>query len=179
VLGHLPQMNVSANFQLIGTHAAEFANAREDAAAGFRDFFVADAGDSFFVLGGAALGKNKVRMRIDEPGENDASAEIEFLGATRLAKAFDVFARSHGVNFALANQERAVADDFEITQFAAASRSGPAQGEKLRAASDEQVGHDAGDEFSVLARELPLRSAVSWSEGECGLLFRAGSVRVL
>jgi hypothetical protein len=31
----------------------------------------------------------------------------------------------------------------------------------------------------VLARELPLRSAVSWSEGECGLLFRAGSVRVL
>jgi hypothetical protein len=70
-------------------------------------------------------------VRINEPGKNDASAEIKFLGATRLAKAFDVFARSHGVNFALANQESAVADDFEIAQFAAASRSGPAQGEKL------------------------------------------------
>jgi hypothetical protein len=131
MLGHLPQKNVSADFQLIGAHAAEFANTREDAAARFRNFFVADASDSFFVLGGATLGKNQVRMRIDESGENDASAEIEFLGATRLAKAFDVFARSHGVNFALANQERAIADDFKIAQFAAASRSGPAQGEKL------------------------------------------------
>ena len=131
MLGHLPQKNVSADFQLIGAHAAEFANTREDAAARFRNFFVANASDSFFVLGGATLGKNQVRMRIDESGENDASAEIEFLGATRLAQAFDVFARSDGVNFALANQERAIADNFEIAQFAAASRSGPAQGEKL------------------------------------------------
>jgi hypothetical protein len=72
-----------------------------------------------------------MRVRINEAGENDASAEIYFLGATRVAQAFDVFARPDGVNFALANQERAVADDFEITQFAAASRSGSAQGEKL------------------------------------------------
>lgn len=76
-------------------------------------------------------------VRVHESGENDAPAEIDFLCAMPLAEAFDIFARSDSVDFAFANQKRAIADDFEIAQGAAASRGGSAQGEKLRAASDK------------------------------------------
>jgi len=46
-----------------------------------------------------------------------------------LAETLNAAARPDGVNFPGANEERTIADDFEIAKGASASRGGPAESE--------------------------------------------------
>lgn len=82
---------------------------------------------------------HQMRMRVNEAGENDAAAEVEFARATGFAQAFDATARTNSRDASLANEERAIANDTEIAERSATPRSRSAKSEKLGAAGDEDV----------------------------------------
>lgn len=120
-----------------------------NAAASAGDFFVTSAGDALFVFRGACGGVDQMRVRIDEPGKNNTSAEVEFTRAARFAEAFNAATRSDGGDTSVANQQRAIANDAEIAKREATARRRPSQSEKLRAASDEHISQlRGGREFS-------------------------------
>ena len=112
-----------------------------NSAAAVSDFFVGSAGDALFVFGGAAAGKNQMRVGIDEPWEDDAPAQVQFFRATRCAPAFDAAARSHSCDAIATDENGAIPDNLEVAQRFAAAGSRAAQGEEFRAACDQQVGH--------------------------------------
>ena len=115
-------------FQVGRGGSAKFFYAVADAAARMRDFFIRGAGDAHFVFRGAALGKNEVGVGIDEAGENDASAEIQFFGAAGSRKLFDFFAGADGDDPVFVEDHGTVADDAEIFERFAAAGCGAAQG---------------------------------------------------
>ena len=53
-------------------------------------------------------------MRVDETGENYASAEIEFFRAARFLVTFDAAARSDGGDAVIANQQCAIANQAQF-----------------------------------------------------------------
>lgn len=91
-----------------------------------------------FVFGGARGGVNEVSVRIDEAGQDDATQEIEFAGATGFGEAFDAAARAEGGDASFADQKRGVGDDGGIVELAAATRRGAAKREELGTVGEEQ-----------------------------------------
>ncbi len=82
-----------------------------------------------------------MRVRIHEAWENDASREIEFFGAARLTQFFDAVARADGCDAIFVDEDGAVGNDAEVGEGFAAAGHWSAQGQQLRAAGDEDVGH--------------------------------------
>ena len=58
---------------------------------------------------------------------------------------FDAAAGANSDNTIFADENCAIANDAEVVEGFAAAGNGAAQGEQLRAAGDEPVGHDASD----------------------------------
>lgn len=110
-----------------------------NAAASVRDFFVSSARNTLFVFGGARGGKNEMRMRIDETGKNNTSAEVEPARAVGFAEAFDAAARPNADDTPVANQQRAIANDAQIAKRAATARCRAAQSDQFGASGDEDV----------------------------------------
>lgn len=80
-----------------------------------------------------------MRMRINEAGKNDASAEIEFARAARFAEVFNAAARADGGNAPIANQQRGIANDARIAERAATAWCSSAKSKKFGAPSDENI----------------------------------------
>ena len=80
-----------------------------------------------------------MRMRINEAGENDASAQIEFTRPAGFRKIFNAAARADGGDASVAKQQCAIANDAEIAERTATARRGSTKSEKFGAANDEDV----------------------------------------
>jgi hypothetical protein len=116
-----------ASFEVGGRGAPELFYGIEYAATGARDFFVAGSSDTFFMLIGAARGEDEVRVRIHKTRKDNAAVEIEFSCAASKRVARNFAASSDGDDAAFADEERAVADDAEIAEGAAAPGRGATQ----------------------------------------------------
>jgi len=136
--GELREMSEGARFELRGRSSAKFADAIENAAARPSNFFVCGAGDALFVFGGARTRMNKVRVRIDEAGNDDAAGEIEFADAAGFGQAFDAAARTDGGDVSVANEKRRVGDDLRISERTSPTRRGASKRKDLRAIGQEQ-----------------------------------------
>jgi hypothetical protein len=80
-------------------------------------------------------------VRIDEAREHHASCEIDLFGAARLAQFFDAAARTDGGDAVFVDENSAVGNDAKLAESFAAAGNYSAQGQQLRAAGDEEVGH--------------------------------------
>ena len=129
-------------FEVLVRRFAKFFYGVANAAAFARDFFVGGAGDAHFVFGGAALGKNQVRVRVDKAGQDDAAVHVQLFGTASVRVLFDFLARPDGDDAVFVRQDRAVFKDAEVGESFAAARNGSAQRENLRCAGDEPVGHE-------------------------------------
>src|SRR5690348_5083315 len=139
--GEFAQVRERAVVQRSRRGLAQAFHARQNAATGASDLFVGGAEDALFVFGSAAGGENQVRMRIDEAGQENASAQVEFFGATSSAKPLDSSARPDGGDAVATDEDGPIANDFQVAQGGAATGNGTAQGEQLRAARNQQVRH--------------------------------------
>ena len=90
-------------------------------------------------------GENQMRVRIYEARQNDAAREIDLFGAARLTQFFDSAAWTDGCDAVFVDQDCAVENDAEVAESFAAAGNWSAQGQQLRAAGDEQVGHGCSD----------------------------------
>lgn len=137
--GELREMRERAGFEMGGRSGAKFADAVENAAACAGDFLVGGAGDALFVFSSARARMNKMRVRIDEAGNDNASSEIEFACAAGFGQPFDRSARANGGDATVANQKRAVGDDARVSKRAAAARRRTAKRENLRAIGEQLI----------------------------------------
>lgn len=80
-----------------------------------------------------------MRMRINEAGEDNTSAEIEFARVARVAEAFDAAARADGGDASVANQQCAIANDAKIAERTATAWCDSAKSKKFGASGDEDV----------------------------------------
>lgn len=96
MLGEAAKICKGARFEAVYRGRPKFSHRREDSAAGFGNLLVGGPGDAAVVLVGAAIRKNEVRVRIDEPGEDNAIAEVELFGLSRESVAFDFVAWTDG-----------------------------------------------------------------------------------
>jgi hypothetical protein len=80
-------------------------------------------------------------VRIHETGQDHASREINLFGAARLAQFFDAPSRADSGDAVFVDEDRAVGDDAQVAESFAAAGNWSAQGQQLRAAGDEDVGH--------------------------------------
>ena len=137
------RLDQGARFQRIDRSAAAVFYGGPDAAAFAGDLFVGGSGDAVFVFMGAAARENQVSVGIDEAGEDDFAVQVDFFGFARFGMIFDAAAGADGGDAVFVDQDCAVANDGEVIEGFATAGNGAAQGEQLRAAGDEPVGHDA------------------------------------
>ena len=98
-----------------------------------KDIHVWRALNSPFEFIGSRPGKDGVRMRIDEAGENDFSIRIE-IGRILVGK---LIRRTGPLNDSITNRDGTVVDDAEVTQLKAAPSAGwPGHSQQLAGMDD-------------------------------------------
>jgi hypothetical protein len=97
-------------------------------------------------------------VRIDKTGKYNASAEIELSSASSHSKAFDFAAGAYGDDAVFADEQSAIAYDFQIFQVSTAAGNSTPQSKKLRATGDEQVGHGGNLDSNFGENEIPVRN---------------------
>lgn len=122
VRGELRQMRECAGFQILRGRFAQLAYAVDDAAAGTSDFFISVAGDALFVFGSPRGGVDKVRVRVDEAGKNDAAVQVEFARTARFGKAFDAAAWTDGGDVSIMDEKRPIQKDARVSKLPAPAR---------------------------------------------------------
>ena len=148
LLRHLMQRVQHFVHQLFLAGLAHALNARTNSAAGFRDLLVGCAGDALLEIHQPRRDEHGMSMRIHESGQDDLSRAIELddfpaiLSDPGIAQRVFGFARRD--NLPAHAQDRAILDDAEFLEIAAAARAGTsgsgAQGQQL--ADIHQQQHD-------------------------------------
>jgi len=103
--------------------AAKTADGREDSAAAAGDLLVGCPGDALLVLVGAAGGEDEVRVRVDEAGQDDVVAGVDFSCAPRQGMPLDGARGADGFDAAAGDEHGGVAEDSQLAQLAPAARS--------------------------------------------------------
>ena len=114
VSGEFAKRSTRSQLQYLGSSGAQLLHRIQDPAALVRDLFVARAGDFEAVLFGAAGRMNEVGVRIDEPRQRNAAAEVQDLCADRFRKRLHRSASSDRRNQAVAYQQCSISDDAEV-----------------------------------------------------------------
>jgi hypothetical protein len=86
-----------------------------NAAASFGDLLIAFAPRAPFKIVEPISGKNQMRMRIDKARQYNTPASVNDLSSARFL--FDLIARTDTVDFAVANQHSAIADNCQLGHF--------------------------------------------------------------
>jgi len=94
--------------QSLARRRAQFIHRIENPAAFARDLFVTCPGNFQFILFHPARRMDQVRMRIDEPRQRHAPAQVEILRRACLRQRLDLRPRSHGRDQAIAHQQRPI-----------------------------------------------------------------------
>ena len=131
ISGELRERLARASFQGFRCGGTQFFDGVQDAAALAGYLFVASASDFHLILFRAAGSMDQVSMRIDEPRQCHAAAEVQDLCAACLRKCLYRSASSERANQAVAHQQGSVLDDAEVGKRGAAPWAAAAERQEL------------------------------------------------